>query len=338
MAANDSARFKKSNQLLALIAIVQQPPCRQGRSRTHVLPKPIVTKFSFYPYLIFGKHFYGFWNSENFLHLPFFKVAFFLLNCSANVLLHVADVKKLRWHCIGYPCRLIGLTWQPPDREVGVMISAFSCATYPLFEPSRGVESRYAKLLESSLNCVRGSWSLGFILEAMSCFCIGFPYGFWRNFRTVLRVCRGWRHRKVTRWCTKDILSQKTPCRRATKLYPILSLALKNFLRRATKVFLKDIPCFRFNLCKPSYVVSREYDIRLHKYSFGEWNVCSLCFKDLGWCATKHCLITTHRTASDPKRLCACNRSLLRFATKFLSFYCVTWNLSRASYLSRQIW
>jgi hypothetical protein len=154
---------------------------------------------------------------------------------------------------------------------------------------------------------------------------------------------------------TKDLL-QKTPCqrttklsplsslasktllRRAAKLYPLLSFALKIFLRRATKIFLKDIPGFRLNLFKPSNVVSGEYGIQPHKCRFGQLDVCSLCFKDLGQCATKHCLITSRRTTSDPKRPCACNRSLLRFATKFLSFCCVTWNLSRVSYLSGQIW
>ena len=72
---NDWHRFKRSNQLLTSNATVQQPPCTQG-VRAHVLQKSIVTKFSRYPDLMFGKHFYGFWNSENFLPLFSSKALF----------------------------------------------------------------------------------------------------------------------------------------------------------------------------------------------------------------------------------------------------------------------
>ena len=131
MAGNNSAGFKESNQLLALNATVQQPPCSQGR--THVLPKPIVTKFSPIYTWIWKDTLMFFKIQKIFCICPLLKLLFWMELEIENVLLHVADTKKLRWHCIGQSCRLIGATWQPPDRHVGVMTCAFSGVTIPSF-------------------------------------------------------------------------------------------------------------------------------------------------------------------------------------------------------------
>jgi hypothetical protein len=83
---------------------------------------------------------------------------------------------------------------------------------------------------------------------------------------------------------------------------------LRILLRRATRIFLKTIPCF-----KPAVVFPQMSFLKnptLHQTNVVLINeILSPCFKNLGLCATKH-----HRTRSDPKRPCTCNGSHLQFA------------------------